>query len=98
VQGKLVPEDPDRQGHAALLLFGRNIEERVRATSDRSQLELAISEAKVRPTAPAGRPAVHPEPAAAVGPSARKEAVLISDFRRPDGKSTRRFICRRARR
>jgi hypothetical protein len=66
-----------------LVLFARNTEENVRATSDRSRLDSAIDEAKV------GSDSTRFAPALRVAQSLltrsalpRKEAVLISDFQK----------------
>ena len=68
---------------ATLVLFSRNAEENVRATSDRSRLDAAIDEAKV------GSDSTRFAPALRVAQSLltrsalpRKEAVLISDFQK----------------
>jgi len=68
---------------ATLVLFSRNAEENMRATSDRSRLEAAVNAAKV------GSGATRYGPALKLGESIlsrsslkRREAVLISDFQK----------------
>src|SRR5204863_6916070 len=72
---------PDHR--ATLVLFSRNAEENMRATSDRSRLEAAVNAAKV------GSGATRYGPALKLGESIlgrsslkRREAVLISDFQK----------------
>jgi hypothetical protein len=68
---------------ATLVLFGRNAEENMRATSDKSRLEAAITAAKVGSGATRYGPAL--KLAASIlarSQAKRREAVLISDFQR----------------
>ncbi|HEY2904451.1 MAG TPA: BatA domain-containing protein [Vicinamibacterales bacterium] len=68
---------------ATLVLFSRNAEENMRATSDKSRLETAINAAKVGSGATRYGPAL--KLAASIlarSQAKRREAVLISDFQR----------------
>ena len=68
---------------ATLVLFARNAEENMRATSDRARLEGAIRAAKVTSGATRYGPAIKlGESILARSPVARREAVLISDFQK----------------
>src|SRR5438105_302655 len=68
---------------ATLVLFGRNAEENMRATSDRARLDAAINAAKVGSDATRYAPAL--KLAASIlsrSSLKRREAVLISDFQK----------------
>jgi len=68
---------------ATLVLFGRNAEERMRATSDRGRLEAAITAARVGSGATRYGPALKlAESILSRSPLKRREAVLISDFQK----------------
>jgi aerotolerance regulator-like protein/VWA domain-containing protein len=68
---------------ATLVLFGKNAEENMRATADRSRLEAAISTAKVSSGATRYGPALKlAQSILDRSPIKRREAVLISDFQR----------------
>jgi hypothetical protein len=68
---------------ATLVLFGKNAEENMRATADRSRLEAAITTAKVSSGATRYGPALKlAESILTRSPIKRREAVLISDFQR----------------
>src|SRR6185295_5866469 len=68
---------------ATLVLFGKNAEENMRATADRSRLEAAISAAKVSSGATRYGPALKlAESILSRSPIQRRDAVLISDFQR----------------
>ena len=68
---------------ATLVLFGRNAEENVRATSDRGRLDAAIAAAKVTSGATRYGPALKlAESILARSALPRREAVLISDFQK----------------
>jgi len=68
---------------ATLVLFGKNAEENMRATADRSRLEAAINTAKVSSGATRYGPALKlAESILSRSPIKRREAVLISDFQR----------------
>src|SRR5437764_14113186 len=68
---------------ATLVLFGKNAEENMRATADRSRLESAINAAKVTSGATRFGPALKlAESILSRSPIKRREAVLISDFQR----------------
>jgi hypothetical protein len=68
---------------ATLVLFARNAEENMRATSDRGRLEAAIGAAKVTSGATRYGPAVKlAESILARSPVTRRDAVLISDFQK----------------
>jgi aerotolerance regulator-like protein/VWA domain-containing protein len=68
---------------ATLVLFGKNAEENMRATADRSRLEAAIGTAKVSSGATRYGPALKlAESILSRSPIKRREAVLISDFQR----------------
>src|SRR5437667_5743263 len=68
---------------ATLVLFGKNAEESMRATADRSRLESAINAAKVTSGATRFGPALKlSESILSRSPIKRREAVLISDFQR----------------
>ena len=68
---------------ATLVLFGRNAEENMRATSDRARLDAAINAAKVNSDGTRFGPALKLAQSI-LGQSAlkRREAVLISDFQK----------------
>ncbi len=68
---------------ATLVLFGKNAEENMRATADRSRLEAAINAAKVTSGATRYGPALKlAESILSRSPIKRRETVLISDFQR----------------
>src|SRR5262249_1363425 len=68
---------------APLVLFGKNAEENMRATADRSRLEAAINTAKVSSGATRYGPALKlAESILGRSPIKRREAVMISDFQR----------------
>jgi hypothetical protein len=68
---------------ATLVLFDRNAEENMRATTDHGRLEAAIGAAAVGSGATRYGPAVKlAESILATSQAARREAVLISDFQR----------------
>ena len=68
---------------ATLVLFNKNAEENMRATSDRTRLESAINAAKVGSGATRYGPALKlAESILSRSPIKRREAVLISDFQR----------------
>src|SRR5207249_2831845 len=68
---------------ATLVLFARNAEENMRATSDRMRLESAIGTAKVGSGATRYGPALKlAESILSRSPLKRREAVLVSDFQR----------------
>jgi hypothetical protein len=68
---------------ATLVLFNKNAEENMRATSDRTRLEGAINAAKVGSGATRYGPALKlAESILSRSPIKRREAVLISDFQR----------------
>ena len=68
---------------ATLVLFGRNAEETIRATSDRGRLEAAIGAAKVTSGATRYGPALKlAESIFAQSNQPRREAILISDFQK----------------
>jgi hypothetical protein len=68
---------------ATLVLFGKNAEENMRATADRSRLEAAIDTAKVSSGATRFGPALKlAESILSRSPIKRRETVLISDFQR----------------
>jgi hypothetical protein len=68
---------------ATLVLFSRNAEESMRATSDRARLEAAIDSAKVDADATRYGPALKlAESILGRSQARRREAVLISDFQR----------------
>ena len=68
---------------ATLVLFNKNAEENMRATSDRTRLESAINAAKVGSGATRFGPALKlAESILSRSPIKRREAVLISDFQR----------------
>jgi len=68
---------------ATLVLFARNAEESMRATSDRARLEGAIDAAKVGSGATRYGPALKlAESILSRSPLKRREAVLVSDFQR----------------
>ena len=72
------------EDRATLVLFDRGVEEAVRATSDRGELERGDRQAAVsvgRHALRAGA-AAGAEPAEPVRPLPRKEAFLISDFQK----------------
>jgi Mg-chelatase subunit ChlD len=78
VVGRLSPGD-----RATLVLFARNAEENMRATSDRARLEMAIRDAKVTSGATRFGPALKlAESILSRSPIKRREAVLISDFQK----------------
>src|SRR5256886_2041657 len=68
---------------ATLVLFGRNAEENMRATADRTRLEAAITRTKVSSGATRFGPALKlAESILSRSPIKRREVVLISDFQR----------------
>ncbi|HMB78733.1 MAG TPA: BatA and WFA domain-containing protein [Vicinamibacterales bacterium] len=68
---------------ATLVLFNKNAEENMRATSDRARLEAAVNAAKVGSGATRFGPALKlAESILSRSPIKRREAVLISDFQR----------------
>jgi hypothetical protein len=68
---------------ATLVLFNKNAEENMRATSDRTRLEGAINAAKVGSGATRYGPALKlAESILSRSPIKRREAILISDFQR----------------
>ena len=68
---------------ATLVLFGKNAEENMRATADRTRLEAAINAARVTSGATRYGPALKlAESILSRSPIKRREAVLISDFQR----------------
>src|SRR5579862_8072110 len=68
---------------ATLVLFGRNAEENIRATSDRGRLEAALESAKVTSGATRYGPALKlAESILARSALPRREAILISDFQK----------------
>jgi hypothetical protein len=68
---------------ATLVLFGKNAEENMRATADRTRLEAAIGAAKVGSGATRYGPALKlAESILSRSPIKRREAVLVSDFQR----------------
>src|SRR5205823_9947635 len=68
---------------ATLVLFGKNAEENMRATADRTRLAGAINAAKVGSGATRYGPALKlAESILSRSPIKRREAVLISDFQR----------------
>lgn len=68
---------------ATLVLFGRNAEESMRATSDRGRLEAALGTARVTAGATRYGPALKlAESILSQSQAPRREAVLISDFQR----------------
>lgn len=68
---------------ATLVLFDKNAEENMRATSDRTRLESAINAAKVGSGATRYGPALKlAESILSRSPIKRREAILISDFQR----------------
>ena len=72
-----------RDDRATLVLFNKNAEENMRATSDRTRLESAITAAKVGSGATRFGPALKlAESILGRSPIKRREAVLISDFQR----------------
>ena len=72
-----------RDDRATLVLFNKNAEENMRATSDRTRLESAINAAKVGSGATRYGPALKlAESILSRSPIKRREAVLISDFQR----------------
>jgi hypothetical protein len=72
-----------REDRATLVLFARNAEEHMRATSDKPRLEAAINAARVSSGATRFGPALKlAESILAQSPVKRREAVLISDFQK----------------
>ena len=68
---------------ATLVLFGRNAEENIRATSDRGRLEAALGAAKVTSGATRYGPALKlAESILSRSTLPRREAILISDFQK----------------
>jgi hypothetical protein len=68
---------------ATLVLFGRNAEENIRATSDRGRIEAAIGTAKVTSGATRYGPALKlAESILSQSTHPRREAILISDFQK----------------
>src|SRR5579862_1207974 len=71
------------EDRATLVLFAKNAEENMRATSDRARLEAAISAAKVTSGATRYGPALKlADSILSRSPLKRREAVLISDFQK----------------
>ncbi|HYM25025.1 MAG TPA: BatA and WFA domain-containing protein [Vicinamibacterales bacterium] len=71
------------EDRGTLVLFGKNAEENMRATSDRARLEGAINAAKVTSGATRYGPALKlAESILSRSPLKRREAVLISDFQK----------------
>jgi hypothetical protein len=83
------------QDRGTLVLFDRGVEEAVRATTSRGELELAVRQAAVSAEATRYAPALR-EAQSLLGRSdrQRKEAYLTS--RSPAGSGRRRFSCRKA--
>ena len=78
-----VVRDLSSGDRATLVLFGRNAEENMRATSDRARLEAAIGAARVGADATRYGPALKlAESILSRSPLTRREAVLISDFQK----------------
>src|SRR5229473_2584695 len=78
-----LPQRAGANDRATLVLFGRNAEENMRATSDRTRLEGAIDAAKVGSGATRYGPALKlAESILSRSPLKRRETVLISDFQR----------------
>src|SRR5438093_1072672 len=72
-----------RDDRATLVLFARNAEENMRATSDKPRLEAAINGARVTSGATRYGPALKlAESILGQSPLKRREAVLISDFQK----------------
>src|SRR5262245_17149691 len=72
-----------REDKATLVLFSRNAEENMRATSDRTRLDAAINAAKVSSGATRYGPALKlAESILSRSAVKRREAVLISDFQK----------------
>ena len=72
-----------REDKATLVLFSRNAEENMRATSDRTRLDAAINAAKVGSGSTRYGPALKlAESILSRSPVKRREAVLISDFQK----------------
>jgi hypothetical protein len=72
-----------REDRATLVLFSRNAEENMRATSDRTRLEAAVDAAKVGSGSTRYGPALKlAESILSRSPVKRREAVLISDFQK----------------
>ena len=77
---------------ATLVLFGRNAEEHMRATSDRTRLEGAITAARVGSGATRFGPALKlADSILSRSPLTRRQAVLISDFQKTGGAEEVRF-------
>ena len=75
--------DVGQSDKATLVLFGRNAEENIRATSDRGRLEAALASAKVTSGATRFGPALKlAESILARSALPRREAILISDFQK----------------
>ena len=73
----------DQNDRGTLVLFGRNAEENMRATSDRGRLESAVGAAKVTSGATRYGPALKlAESILSRSALKRREAVLISDFQK----------------
>ena len=71
------------EDRATLVLFAKNAEENMRATSDRARLEAAINAAKVSSGATRFGPALKlADSILSRSPLKRREAVLISDFQK----------------
>lgn len=69
--------------NASLVLFGRNAEESIRATSDRGRLEAALATAKLTAGATRYGPALKlAESILSQSEAPRREVVLVSDFQR----------------
>jgi len=76
-------DDVDTSDKATLVLFGRNAEEAVRATSDHGRLEASLRSAKVTSGATRYGPALKlAESILARSALPRREAILISDFQK----------------
>src|SRR5262245_17083884 len=70
-------------GRATLVLFGKNAEENMRATSDRGRLDAALSAAKVTAASTKYAPALKlAESILSRSTLPKREAILISDFQR----------------
>jgi hypothetical protein len=75
--------DVSASDRATLVLFGRNAEENVRATSDHGRLEAGLNSAKVTSGATRYGPALKlAESILARSALPRREAILISDFQK----------------
>jgi hypothetical protein len=77
------------EDRATLVLFGRNAEENIRATGDRTRLDAAINAAKVTSGATRFGPALKlAESILSRSNLPRREAVLISDFQKSGWSTT----------